>query len=89
VITPLDVRLAVGDLLGGDPRRREELHQISTGQSLDRSGVGDLVNASARGNSVAMRSIRRIMGYLQFVVTTVALFRGAGFPRPREVVNDL
>ena len=47
MLAPLDVRLALGDLVGRDPGRGEQLHQVGAGQVLQRAGVGDLVDAAA------------------------------------------
>jgi hypothetical protein len=47
MLAALDVRLALGDLVGRDPRRGEQLHHVRASQVLKRAGVGDLVHAAA------------------------------------------
>ena len=47
VLAALDVRLALGDLVGRDPRRREQLRQVGAREVLERPRVRDLVDAAA------------------------------------------
>jgi hypothetical protein len=39
----VDVLLGLGDLLGGDARRREHLRQVGAREQLEGAGIGDLV----------------------------------------------
>ena len=60
----LDVRLALGDLVRRDPRRREQLGHVRAGQVLQRARVGDLVDAAADEQVARQRARRRVVAHL-------------------------
>jgi hypothetical protein len=64
VLARLDVRPALRDLVGRDPRRREELHQVGPGQPLQRPRVGHLVDAAAHEQVARERSRGRVLDHL-------------------------
>ena len=84
----LDVRLALGDLVGRDPRRREQLHQVGAGEVLDRAGVGDLVHAAADEQVAGQRAGRRVVDHLVDLELVVAR---AGLEEEvvREVLDEV
>ncbi len=72
----VEVRLALGDLVGRDPRRREHLRQVGAGQLLERPRVGDLVHAAADEQVAGQRARRRVVDHLvdlQLVVARAGL----------------
>ena len=72
VLAALDVRLALGDLVGRDPRRGEELHELRAGQVLQRAGVGDLMHAAADQQVAGQRACRRVVDHLVDLELVVA-----------------
>jgi hypothetical protein len=64
VLTAIEVRPALRDLVGRDPRRREELHQLGTGEPLERPGVGDLMHAAANEQIAGQRAGGRVSDHL-------------------------
>ena len=64
MLAALDVRLALGDLVRRDPRRREQLHQVRAGQVLQRPRVGDLVDAAADEQVAGQRARGRVLDHL-------------------------
>ncbi len=71
----LDVGLALGDLVGGDPRRREQLHEIGPGEVLQRPGVGDLVDAAAHEQVPRQGAGDRVVDHLVHLQLAVARAR--------------
>ena len=72
MLAALDVRLALGDLVGRDPRRREELHEVGAGEVLERPGVGDLVDAAADEQVAGQRAGGRVVDHLVDLELVVA-----------------
>ncbi|HKV66834.1 MAG TPA: hypothetical protein VJN72_02010, partial [Gaiellales bacterium] len=88
VLARLDVRLALRDLVGRDPRRREELHQVGSGQPLERPRVGDLVHAAADEQVAGQRARRRMLDGLVDAQLAAA---GAGLEEVvvRQVLDEV
>jgi hypothetical protein len=72
VVAALDVRPALGDLVGRDPRRGEHLRQVGAGELLDRARVGDLVHAAAHEQVAGERARRRVVDHLVDLELVVA-----------------
>jgi O-6-methylguanine DNA methyltransferase len=64
MIASLDVRLTFGNAVGRDPRRGEQLHQIGAREILERSGVGDLVDARTDEQVARERLRGRVLDHL-------------------------
>ena len=64
VLAALDVRLALRDLVRRDPRSREHLHQVGSGEKLDRACVGDLVDAATHEQEARERPRGRMLDHL-------------------------
>ena len=64
MVAALDVRLALRDLVGRDPRGREHLRQVGTGQVLERARVCDLVHAPAHEQVAGERPGGRVLDHL-------------------------
>ena len=64
MVAALDVRLALGDLVRRDPRRREHLREVGAGQVLDGPRVRDLVHAAADEQVAGQRPRGRVLDHL-------------------------
>ena len=84
MVAALDVRLALRDLVGRDPRRREQLHQVGTGEALERPCVGDLMDAAADEQEPGQRAGGGMLDRLVDLELAVA---GAGLEE--EVVGQV
>ena len=84
MLAALDVRLALGDQIGRDPRRREQLHQVSAGQLLQRARVRDLVHAAPDEQVTGQRSRGRMLDHLIHLELVIAC---AGLQE--EVVGEI
>ena len=80
----VDVLLGLGDLLGRDPRRREQLRQVGAGQQLESARVGDLVHAAAHEQVAGQRAGGRVLDHLIDLELVVA---GTGLEE--EVVGQV
>ncbi len=72
VLAALDVRLALRDLVGRDPRRGEQLRQVGAGEVLERACVGDLMHATADEQVAGQRAGRRMVDHLVDLELVVA-----------------
>ena len=88
MLAALDVRPALGDLVGRNPRRGEELHQVRAGQVLERTRVGDLVDAAPHEQVAGQRARGRVIDHLVDLQLVVA---GPGLEEEvvRQVLDEV
>src|SRR5690348_1456935 len=84
MVAALDVRLALRDLVGRDPRRGEQLHQVSTGEALKGTGVGNLMDTASYEQKARQRSGGGVLDGLVDLELAVA---GTGLEK--EVVREI
>src|SRR4051812_42776994 len=76
MVSTLDVRLALGNLVCRDPRRREQLHHVRTREALQRAGICDLMYSASDKEKSCQSTCRRVLDHLvdlQFPVPSSGL----------------